>query len=147
MHHTKLFWILIGAMAFAAVPANAQQAPAITSASAASFPAGIVDYFTVTTTGVPTPAITESRVRRQSRRHRYLERHRRRTRLLQYRDHGRQWCGFQRRSGLFPVGREIRLEHRFVVERDFIYLRSIHDLYGDGHFGIGRSVRHRKILR
>lgn len=60
MHHTKLFWILIGAMAFAAVPANAQQAPAITSASAASFPAGIADSFTVTTTGVPTPAITES---------------------------------------------------------------------------------------
>lgn len=60
MYHARLFWILIGAVIFAAVPANAQQAPAITSASATSFAAGSADSFTVTTTGVPTPAITES---------------------------------------------------------------------------------------
>ena len=39
---------------------NVPQAPAITSASATTFTTGIAGTFTVTTTGVPTPAITES---------------------------------------------------------------------------------------
>ena len=60
MKRTLLRSILIGAWALASGTAIAQQQPpTITSASSTTFSAGVPGVFTVDTTGIPTPSITE----------------------------------------------------------------------------------------
>ena len=65
MKRTLLRSILIGAWALASGTAIAQQQPpTITSASSTTFSAGVPGVFTVDTTGIPTPSITEGEARR-----------------------------------------------------------------------------------
>lgn len=52
--------ILAFFVAAGAFPAVAGTAPSITSGNATIFPQGVIGYFTVTTSGIPTPSIVES---------------------------------------------------------------------------------------